>query len=68
MKSTLSGGPLLAGNKPQTGRNLGIQKELGRQIDDTIQQTRLDYRPAYFTLSAGFGSQRPLANTKPAVP
>ena len=56
----------IAADKPQAGRDLCIQKELGRQVDNTVNQTGFDQRFANLPFARGFRRERPLASTNPA--
>lgn len=55
---------LVAAQKPQAGRNLSVQKQLGGQVDDAVHQPGLDQFFADVPLAGGLGSQRALGQNK----
>jgi len=47
----------IAAQEPQAGRYLSIQKQLGRQVDDTIHQAGFNQFFADLSFTGSFGSQ-----------
>jgi hypothetical protein len=57
----------IAAQEPQAGGELGIQKQLGRQIDDTIHEAGFNQFFEDVSFTGSFGSQRPFCQNKPCL-
>jgi len=58
----------LFNEKPQAGGYLGIEKQLGREIHNAINQIVFHHRLAYLDFVVGFGSQRAIRQYKACLP
>ena len=54
----------IATHEPQRGRNLGVEKQFSRKVDDAVNQPRLDERLAYIALARAISRERALRQHK----